>query len=105
MGPQDVNGYSLGGTRKATLSTEVLFPFPGLRDNKAVRMSWFADSGTIWGESGTVNSASSDFRYSTGLALTWLSPIGPMKFSYALPLNTKPGDNLQRFQFQLGTVF
>jgi len=105
MGPQDVNGYSLGGTRKATLSTEVLFPFPGLRDNKSVRMSWFADSGTIWGESGTVNSASSDFRYSTGLALTWLSPIGPMKFSYALPLNTKPGDNLQRFQFQLGTVF
>ena len=45
------------------------------------------------------------FRYSAGVGLAWNSPIGPLKFSYALPLNDKPGDKIQRFQFQVGTVF
>ena len=105
MGPQDVNGYSLGGTRKAVLSSEVLFPLPGLRDNQSVRMSVFADAGTLWDDKNAATSASNGFRYSTGLALTWLSPVGPMKFSYAIPMNQKDGDKLQRLQFQLGTVF
>ena len=48
---------------------------------------------------------SEELRYSAGLALTWLSPVGPMKFSYAVPFGKKEGDKLQRFQFQLGTVF
>ncbi|XLM22772.1 BamA/TamA family outer membrane protein, partial [Chromobacterium piscinae] len=40
---------------------------------------------------------------SAGLALTWLSPMGPMKFSLANPLKKEQGDKLQRFQFQMGT--
>jgi outer membrane protein insertion porin family len=39
------------------------------------------------------------------MAVTWLSPLGPMKFSYAYPINKKKGDEIQRFQFQLGTTF
>ena len=38
-------------------------------------------------------------------ALAWNSPIGPLKFSYAVPLNEKPGDKIQKFQFQVGSVF
>ncbi|MBV8046525.1 MAG: BamA/TamA family outer membrane protein, partial [Paludibacterium sp.] len=105
LGPQDNNGYALGGTRKAVASTELLFPFPGMRDNKSVRMSVFADAGTVWGDDSVPTSASQAFRYSTGLALTWLSPVGPMKFSYAMPMHKKEGDKIQRLQFQLGTVF
>ena len=45
------------------------------------------------------------FRYSTGAGLAWNSPVGPLKFSYGYPLNKKPGDRIQRFQFQVGTVF
>ena len=45
------------------------------------------------------------FRYSYGVGLAWNSPVGPLKFSYALPLNEKPGDRIQRFQFQVGSVF
>jgi hypothetical protein len=37
--------------------------------------------------------------------MTWLSPLGPMKFSYAYPIKKKEGDEIQRFQFQLGTTF
>jgi outer membrane protein insertion porin family len=105
MGPQDANNYSLGGTRKAVLSTELLFPFPGLRDNKSVRMSVFADAGTLWDDKDATTSPSNGLRYSVGAALTWLSPVGPMKFSYAMPLRKQPTDSIQRLQFQLGTVF
>jgi outer membrane protein insertion porin family len=105
MGPRDSNDYALGGTRKAVLSTELLFPMPGLRDNKSVRLSLFADAGTLWDDKNAASSASEDFRYSIGAAMTWLSPVGPMKFSYAIPMHKKSTDKLQRLQFQLGTVF
>jgi outer membrane protein insertion porin family len=45
------------------------------------------------------------FRYSAGVGVAWNSPVGPLKFSYAYPLNQKPLDKIQRFQFQVGTVF
>ncbi|TDR73843.1 outer membrane protein assembly factor BamA [Paludibacterium purpuratum] len=105
MGPRDANNYALGGTRKMVLNTELLFPFPGMRDNKSVRMSLFADAGTLWDDKTPGSSANQAFRYSGGLAFTWLSPVGPMKFSYAVPMHKQDGDKIQRLQFQLGTVF
>ena len=44
-------------------------------------------------------------RYSTGLALQWLSPFGPLRLSIAQPLARKPGDEAQRLQFTFGTGF
>jgi outer membrane protein insertion porin family len=44
-------------------------------------------------------------RYSAGVGISWISPIGPLKLSYGTPLNAKPEDNVQRFQFQMGTGF
>jgi len=46
-----------------------------------------------------------DLRYSAGLSVAWNSPLGPLKFSYAQPLQQKEGDRIQRFQFQFGSVF
>jgi len=43
--------------------------------------------------------------YSTGMAFTWISPVGPIKLSYAVPLNKQPEDKLQKFQFNLGSMF
>ena len=43
-------------------------------------------------------------NYSYGLGLTWNSPIGPLKFSYARPIGAKDREKIQRFQFQIGTV-
>jgi outer membrane protein assembly factor BamA len=31
--------------------------------------------------------------------------MGPLKFSYGIPINNGPHDKIQRFQFQFGTVF
>lgn len=106
LGPKDAStGDYLGGTRKAQASAELLFPFPGMKDNRSVRTSLFFDAGSVWDENISGSSASNELRYSTGVALAWVSPIGPMKFSYAIPLEKKEGDKFQRFQFTLGTTF
>ncbi|WP_301209358.1 BamA/TamA family outer membrane protein, partial [Turicimonas muris] len=44
-------------------------------------------------------------RYSVGFGLAWISPMGPLKLSFAIPLNKKDNDELERFQFQIGTGF
>ncbi len=122
VGPKGYDGHGnvdyMGGTKQANLSAEVLFPMPGVKDSRTVRLSVFADAGSVWdgkhysqadykpyGAAGHSSSFKNELRYSTGLAFTWISPLGPMKFSYAYPINKKDGDQVQRFQFQLGTVF
>lgn len=106
LGPRDENGV-LGGSRKATAFTEVLFPFPGLGQDRSVRLGWFVDAGQVW-DSNTAGGSLSELglRYSTGLAMNWISPIGPLRLSFAQPLNAKSGfDRVQRFQFLFGTTF
>jgi outer membrane protein insertion porin family len=44
-------------------------------------------------------------RYSTGLAFSWYSPIGPLRLNFAWPLNDQPEDQTERIQFTLGNVF
>ena len=130
LGPKYYNQYSngnyssdstsYGGNYIATATAELLFPFPGIKDQHTVRLSLFADAGSVWDNktydftnqekdpySGKSHksSLSNEARYSAGLAVTWLSPMGPLKFSYAYPIHKKPEDQLQRFQFQLGTTF
>ena len=103
-------GYlAAGGNKRVVGNAELFFPMPGLKDDKSVRMSVFADAGSTWGPDDYLGRYSSfnfkDLRYSTGIALSWISPVGPLKFSLAKPLNPKPDDRTQVFQFTLGTVF
>jgi len=100
IGPKDLNGDSLGGSRMMLLNAEFLFPFPGLQKDKSVRLSWFVDGGMV-GEKYDFN----EWRYSTGLGFSWYSPVGPLKLSFGRALNPQPDDQLQRIQFTLGTVF
>jgi outer membrane protein insertion porin family len=104
LGPRDPSDdTSLGGNRRIVGNIEVLFPFPGMRNDKSLRFSAFVDGGNVFGQDEKVSL--SGLRYSGGLALTWYSFMGPMKFSIAQPLNKKEGDKVERFQFQLGSVF
>ncbi|MEO5699768.1 MAG: outer membrane protein assembly factor BamA [Casimicrobiaceae bacterium] len=101
LGPQDIFGNAIGGRRKIVGNVEMYYPI--IRGDKAVRLSAFADAGQIYADGKQPQFES--FRYSAGVGLAWNSPIGPLKFSYGVPLKTEVGDRLQRFQFQLGTVF
>lgn len=100
IGPKDSNGDALGGSHMMLVNAEFLFPFPGLGKDRSVRLGWFVDAGTV-GETYDFN----EFRYSTGLAFSWYSPVGPLKLSFGKALNPQPDDRLQRIQFTLGTTF
>lgn len=102
LGPRDANNLALGGTRRVVGNVELLMPIPGVKE-KSVRMSGFIDAGAVYGPGDLPGSAG--LRYSTGAAVTWMSPVGPIKFSYAVPLNEQPDDELQKFQFTLGSMF
>lgn len=104
LGPIDTaTNTSLGGNSRVVMNAELYLPMPGSGLDKSMRISAFVDAGNVWGY-GTKMSMS-DLRYSTGLALTWSSPVGPLKFSFGTPLNRKDTDKVQRLQFQMGSTF
>jgi outer membrane protein insertion porin family len=104
LGPQDIQGNTTGGRSKIIGNAELFFPMPGTKPgDQSVRLSVFADAGRIYDEGFEPDLES--FRYSTGVGLAWNSPVGPLKFSYGIPLNAGPRDRIQHFQFQVGTVF
>ncbi len=107
LGPIDpLTEDRLGGKHRLITNAEFLFPMPGSGLDKSLRLGVFMDAGKVWGaDYGLYNPADEDMRYSAGLSLAWSSPLGPLKFSLAQPLNEKSGDDIQRLQFQMGTTF
>lgn len=103
LGPQDINGDPVGGTRKIVGNAEVLFPFPGAEQDRSLRLGVFVDAGQVYGQDQNIDLGS--LRYSAGISVAWSSPFGPLRLSAAQPLNDKPGDSIQRLQFQFGTGF
>ena len=101
LGPRDELGNATGGNRKFTALGELLFPMPGAEQDRSLRLAWFFDGGQVYANKIDLE----DLRYSTGLALFWSSPLGPLRLSWAVPLNPKPEDRLQRIQFTFGTGF
>ena len=95
------------GNKRAVANLELQFPFPGMVKSKAARLFVFADAGGVWSDykSSAYVAGSEGMRYSAGVGLLWASPIGPLKFSYGIPIKKKDSDQEQRFQFQIGTSF
>lgn len=96
-------GTVVGGSKRVVGKVEVMFPAPFMKDEKTVRLAAFIDGGNVFTDWSDLDF--SFIRYSTGLAVTWISPMGPLRFSIAQPLNARDGDDIQRFQFQLGQTF
>ena len=103
LGPQDIFGNSVGGTKRFVGSAEVLFPFPGAEKDKSLRLSAFVDAGQVFAQSEKFSLG--ELRYSAGLGVSWVSPFGPLRVSVANALNDKPTDKVQRLQFTFGTNF
>jgi outer membrane protein insertion porin family len=91
----------LGGNRRVVTNAELLWALPGME--KSFRMGLFFDAGQVYGKGEKFDLG--ELRYSTGLSAAWISPIGPLKFSLARPLNEKDDDKAESFQFQLGSTF
>jgi len=93
--------FRIGGNKRVIGNAELLWGVPGMEKN--FRMGWFVDAGQVYGSNG--DQSGGGIRYSSGLSAAWISPIGPLKFSFGRPLNKQPDDKSEMFQFQLGTAF
>lgn len=103
LGGQGADGNALGGDRKIVANAEVLFPVPGAVQDKSLRLGAFLDAGQVYIP--TLRMSPSEFRYASGVALSWNSPLGPLRVSMAFPLNAATTDHVQRLQFTFGTGF
>jgi outer membrane protein insertion porin family len=104
IGPRDpYDDSAIGGNKRLTGSAEILFPMPGAGADKSLRLGTFIDAGQVYASNEKMSL--SNIRYSTGVSLQWLSPVGPLRLSYGIPLRSEPGDKTQRGQFSLGTLF
>ena len=105
LGPQYYNTNTgsyqpTGGQSKIVANVEYTVPVPGSGVDKTLRTFAFIDGGNAFGQN--LNLV---LRYSYGLGISWISPLGPLKFSYGIPYKSQPTDNIQRLQFQVGTSF
>jgi len=123
LGPKDGFGNPYGGNMKVVGRTELLFPVPA-KWRASTRISAFFDVGNVFSQGAGVSFVGIDgvtpvdyeFDYnelkrSVGLSVQWLAPMGIFRFSYGVPLNEFKGDNVrygdevERFQFTIGSAF
>lgn len=105
LGPQYYNSVigdyqPTGGRSKIVTNVEYTIPVPGSGVDKTLRTFVFVDGGNAFGQNMNLV-----LSYSYGLGVSWISPLGPLKFSYGIPYKPYPTANVQRLQFQVGTAF
>jgi outer membrane protein insertion porin family len=119
LGPLDsVTDGAVGGTKKAIFNMELSTPFPGAGNDRTLRLYSFFDVGNVFASRTTSMTdaqwkAQQALRASVGLGISWISPLGPLRLAYAIPIkyqrldeaNGIVADRTQRFQFQIGTSF
>jgi outer membrane protein insertion porin family len=119
LGPRDSKGDPMGGNLLVTGTMGVIVPQPFSED---VRTSVFVDAGNVFNTHANVvrktrqeiknhipttegKFSASEIRTSAGIQVDWRSPMGPLVFSLAAPLNARSGDEKEVFQFTIGTSF
>ena len=119
-----VSSGSIGGNAMAVGSVELIFPTPFLDESyrTSVRTSMFFDIGNVWDTEFDIGrysdmdqkhvfdqiydySDAGAFRMSAGVTLQWLSPMGPMVFTFARPIDEYKGDDTEFFSFSVGRTF
>ena len=103
LGPRDITGLILGGTKKVVMNAEFQMPFPGAGNDRTLRLYTFVDAGNVYGEYDNIDL--STLRSSFGMGFSWVSPMGPLRLAWAKPITKFAGDRILPLQFQIGTTF
>ena len=104
VGPKDGDDY-IGGNFASSINFSSTIP-QFFEESQNVDFLLFIDVANVWGvdyDSSIDDNGS--IRSSTGIALDWYSPIGPLNFSLAYPISKKNSDKTETFRFNLGTTF
>ena len=103
IGPKDGNEY-VGGNFGSALNINTTLPNV-LSGYENIDISLFFDAATLREVDYDSSLESSKIRSSTGLAVNWFTVIGPLSFSYAIPLSSDESDKTESFRFRIGTSF
>jgi len=108
MGPRDLaatDDDALGGNFYTAARLEADFPI-GLPEEYGITGGVFVHAGSVWGldNPGTADDGFL-LRASGGAAINWVTPIGPLRFYYAVPFIEESYDEEQRFGVSISTGF
>ena len=104
IGPVDGTDH-IGGNFAAAVNFETNLPNL-LPEDTNTDVSLFLDFGNVWGvDYDSTIDDSNKIRSSTGVAASWLSPLGPMTFTLSQNLSKASTDETETFNFNLGTTF
>jgi outer membrane protein insertion porin family len=106
LGPKDTDDDALGANARVVGQMELLFPAFGDDFKDTVRAGFFVDVGNVFDLEGGDEEVEWDlFRASTGLMLSWYSPIGALSFSWGYPIKKEQSDEIKNLQFRIGSGF
>ena len=103
IGPKDGTQY-VGGNYASSLNLNSSVPNIFF-ENESIDVNLFLDMANVWEVDYNSSIDSNKIRSATGIAIDWFSPIGPLSFSYAIPLSEANSDVTETFRFQIGTSF
>ena len=103
IGPKDGSDF-IGGNYVSSINATTTIPM-FLENLQTVDIVLFADAANIWGVDYNNSLDKNGIRSSIGVALDWLTPVGPLTFSLAQPITKEPTDIEETFRFNIGTSF
>lgn len=101
-------GNSIGGNILVEAGAELIVNLPFIEESNSVRTVLFVDSGQVYNTNCPAESRYciepdlTEMRASFGASVVWLSPLGPLSFSYSFPFNEGEFDRTEAFQFEIG---
>jgi outer membrane protein insertion porin family len=112
------SGVVIGGNMQAFYNLELEFP---ILESVGIRGVVFTDGGNAWNTESvlcqapvpTLGDATTDpcssnilnMRHSWGWGIRWISPMGPLRFEWGVPINRRPYEQPVIFEFTMGNFF